>query len=88
MNPASHDAPSLPDDRVGKAASDFSRAARSRRRRRRRLHRLFGALTAVLLLAGQEFLFRGMFPLPEVVGFNRVQTVWLRAWHVHAASGN
>ena len=23
-----------------------------------------------------------------VVDFNRVQTVWLRAWHVHAASGS
>ena len=25
--------------------------------------------------------------VPTVI-FGRVQTVWLRAWHVHAASGN
>jgi len=36
------------------------------------LHRLFGAFTAVLLLAGQEALFRSLFPFPEVVDFNRI----------------
>jgi hypothetical protein len=29
-----------------------------------------------------------MAELPSNAEFGRVQTVWLRAWHVHAASGS
>jgi len=70
MKPVSQDAPSLPDDRVERAASGSSHTGRSLRRRR--LHRLFKAFTAVLLFAGQETLFRSLFPFPEVAGFNRM----------------
>jgi lysophospholipase L1-like esterase len=41
------------------------------KRRRRRLW-LFRVVTLSLLLIGQEALFRFLFPLPEVVGFNRI----------------
>jgi lysophospholipase L1-like esterase len=40
---------------------------------RRRRHRLFALATLALLLVGQEGLFRLLFPLPEVTGFNRVR---------------
>ena len=50
-------------------------------RRRRRLHRLFGVGVASLLLIGQEFLFRAMFPLPEVEGFNRIRYQMLAGAH-------
>lgn len=39
---------------------------------RRRPAWLFPALTLTLVAAGQEALFRGLFPLPEVAGFNRI----------------
>jgi lysophospholipase L1-like esterase len=49
--------------------------------RRRRLHRVFGVLTALVLLAGQEILFRGLFPLPDVIGFNRMRYQMLFGAH-------
>jgi lysophospholipase L1-like esterase len=49
--------------------------------RRRRLHRVFGVLIALVLLGGQEILFRGLFPLPEVIGFNRMRYQMLFGAH-------
>ena len=48
---------------------------------RRRRQWLFKGLTAVILIAGQELLFRGLFPLPEVAGFNRIHYQMLAGAH-------
>jgi lysophospholipase L1-like esterase len=56
-------------------------ASLTQSRRRRRLHRLFGVLSAIVLLCGQELLFRGLFPLPEVIGFNRIRYQMLAGAH-------
>lgn len=47
--------------------------------RRRRI--LFGTGLAVALLAGQELLFRALFPLPKVPGFNRIHYQMLAGAH-------
>ena len=49
--------------------------------RRRGRRWLYGAVIAALLLAGQELLFRGLFPLPEVIGFNRIHYQMLAGAH-------
>jgi lysophospholipase L1-like esterase len=48
-------------------------------RRRRRF--LFGLVIAGVLLAGQELLFRVLFPLPEVMSFNRIHYQMLAGAH-------
>lgn len=54
----------------------------SRKAPRRRARRLaFAALLVSALAAGQELLFRGLFPLPEVVGFNRVRYQMMAGAH-------
>ena len=42
---------------------------------------LYGAVIAVVLLAGQELLFRALFPMPEVAGFNRIHYQMLAGAH-------
>src|SRR5271157_2706886 len=80
MNPSSGAVPA-------KSPSVQSRTTTSQSRRRRRRHRLFGVLTAVLFLAGQEILFRGLFPLPEVLGFNRIHYQMLTFGNPNLSAG-
>ncbi|APW62721.1 SGNH/GDSL hydrolase family protein [Paludisphaera borealis] len=60
---------SEPKPETPTARVDASPALLTRRRRRRWLFRL---VTLSFLLVGQEALFRFLFPLPEVNGFNRI----------------
>ena len=68
MNPSSGDGRARSPSVQSRTTANTSPHACQRRRR----HRLFGVLTAVLLVAGQETLFRRLLPLPEVLGFNRI----------------
>ncbi len=43
--------------------------------------RLFALFSVVLILTGQELLFRPLFPIPEVVGFNRLHYQLLVGTH-------
>jgi len=54
---------------VGPETRTLSPAALRRRKRRRWLFRI---VTLSILLVGQEAMFRFLFPLPDVVGFNRI----------------
>src|SRR5262249_9200240 len=47
----------------------------------RRPHRLFAWVALAVLVALEELLFRGMFPVPEVVGFNRIHYQLLLGAH-------
>ncbi len=48
---------------------------------RRRPAWLFPALTLMLITLGQEALFRGLFPLPQITGFNRISYQMMAQGH-------
>src|SRR5437870_3401530 len=50
-------------------------------RRRSARRRVFAAAVVTLIAAGQEALFRGLFPVPEVSGFNRVRYQMMAGTH-------
>lgn len=51
---------------------------------RRARRRVFAAILFVLLVSGQELLFRALFPIPEVIGFNRVHYQLLAGSHLES----
>ena len=45
--------------------------------------RRFAGFTIVLILVGQELLFRSTFPIPDVSGFNRLHYQLMVGAHPH-----
>lgn len=50
-------------------------------RPRRRKHLAFAAAVLAVIAVGQELAFRGLFPLPDVLGFNRVRYQMMAGTH-------
>ncbi len=80
MNRSAQSEPSSEASRPLEPASDQSSSTRGDRPRRRPVW-LFPALTLTLIGAGQEALFRSLFPFPEVTGFNRISYQMMAQGH-------